>query len=118
RAVPDDSAGDAVLDQLHTLLRRPFEVECLRQSPWVERIVGDRDLLVEDLLAEAPREVAALLEQPECTERVVREVVEEVCERVRLEHGAIHARLDLSSTSGALRFLCCLPRDECGIDPA
>src|SRR3954468_7285281 len=118
RAVPDDTARDAVLDKRHALLRRPFEVECLRQSPWIERVVGDRDLLIEYLLAEAPREVAALFEQPECTERVMREVVEEVGERVRLENSAIYPGFDLRSAPGPSCFLCGLLRDECGIDPA
>ena len=65
RAVPDDAASDAVLDQRHALLRRALEVERLRQAARVERVVGDRHLLVEDPLADPPGEVAALLEQAE-----------------------------------------------------
>jgi len=54
-AIPYDTSHDAVLHQLNPLLRRSFEVECLRQPTWIERVVCDRDLLVEDLLAEAGR---------------------------------------------------------------
>ena len=69
--IPDDTAGDALLHQPDGSFRRAFEVERLRQTVWIERVVRDRDLLVEDLLAESVREVAALFEQAECTERIV-----------------------------------------------
>jgi hypothetical protein len=71
RAVPDHSAGDAVVNEEDRLLRRAFEVERLRQAARVDRIVADRDLLVGDALADPVAQIAAFLQQPECAERVV-----------------------------------------------
>ena len=89
RAVPDDTAGDAFLDELHALLGRTLEVEALGQPAGVEGVVGDRDLRVEDALAEASGQEASLLEQAEPVQRVPREVLEQLPERTRLEHRAI-----------------------------
>src|SRR5919198_1837986 len=89
--IPDDATRDAVLDQLDSLFRRALEVEGLRQSAPVERVVRDRDLLVEDLLTHLPGERASFLEQAERAERVMREVFQEIGEGVRPEHGAVDA---------------------------
>src|SRR5438093_384702 len=63
RQVPDGAAQNTVLDERDTLLRDALEVEPLRQAARVERVIGDRDLLVEAALTELAGEVAALLEQ-------------------------------------------------------
>ena len=99
--VPDDAARDAVLDQRHPLLRHPLEVERLRQPGRVERVVGDRDPLVEDLVAELPREEAPLLDQTERAEGVVGEVLQELADRIGLEHGPVVPRLDRRRVAGA-----------------
>ena len=115
-AVPDHCARHPVLDELHVLLRRPLEVERLREPARVERIVRDRDLVVEHLLSEPAREVAALFEQAEGAERVVGEVLQQLGQRVGLEHDAVDTGLDLL---GAFRSLCLrrrLPRDGRRVD--
>src|SRR5207249_8359783 len=88
------ASGDAVLDEGHALLGSALEVEGLRQAAGVERVVADRHLLVEDLLAETAGEVAALLEQAEPAERIPREILQQLAQGVRLEHRAVHARLE------------------------
>ena len=105
RAIPDDVARDAVLDELDPLLRRPLEVEALRHVGLVERVVGDRDLLVEDPLSDPAAEVAPLLEKALGAERVVREPAKQLCDGVRLEDGGVVAGLDLlgSARAGRLR---------------
>src|SRR5439155_5574622 len=65
RAVPRHAPGDAVLDELEAAFRYALEVERLRQATGAERIVGDRDPLVEDPLSEPPGQVAPALEQAE-----------------------------------------------------
>src|SRR5207302_7906583 len=110
RAIPDHTARDAALDEKHTPLRGSLEIERFRQAVRVEGIVGDRDLLVDDALADPAAQVAALLEQAERTERIVREVVEQIREGVRLEDSAVDARLELLRTLGAgclLRRVAC-----------
>ena len=77
----------------------------------IERIVCDRDLLVDDAGVDATVEVAALLEQAQGAERVVGEVVEEVGDGVRLEHAAVHARLELLCALRPRGLLRRLPRD-------
>src|SRR5215213_11750198 len=77
QAIPHDSAGDTLLDEGYRSLRRPLEIEPLRESAAVERVVHDRDLRVEEPLPEPAGEVAAALEQAEAAEGVDREVGEE-----------------------------------------
>ena len=101
-SVPEDAAEHAVLDQLDALLRRALEVECLRQAARIERIVREREALVEDLLAHLAGREAPLLDQPPGSERVVGKVEEQLREGVRLEHRGIRARLELMRTAGAL----------------
>src|SRR5205807_9300829 len=104
-AVPDDAARDALLDELQPPLGDAFEVERLRQAARVERVVGDRDLRVEDAVADPAAEVAALLEQALGAERVVREVLEQLRERVGLEHGTVLPGLDLPRVERPARLL-------------
>ena len=85
-------------------------------SPRVERIVGDRDLGVEDGLAEPTREEAPFLEQAERTEGVVGEVLQQLGKRVRLEHCAVAARLELGGAARAAGFLGRLACDGRRID--
>jgi hypothetical protein len=89
--VPDDAARDACFHELHTPLGGSLEVERLGQPLRIEGVVDNGDLLVEDLLAKPVGEVAALVQHSKCTERVVRERLEQVGEGIRLEHRAIHA---------------------------
>ena len=105
RAVPDDASRDAVLDEHDRLLRRALEVERLRQAARIERVVADRDLLVGDPPTELLGQVAAPLQQPERAERVVREVVEEVGERVRLQHRAVRVGRERARPLRPRRFL-------------
>src|SRR5262245_32565383 len=100
-AIPHDSARDAVLDKRDAFLRHAFEVEGLRQAPRIQCIVAQRHLLVEDAFADATGEVAALLEQAETVERVPGEVLEELGDRVRLEHRAVAPGLELHRAARA-----------------
>src|SRR5438876_2691109 len=94
-AIPHDVADDAVLDQLDFLLRRPFEVEGLLEVALVERVVVERDLRIESLLADPSAEVAALLEKPLRAERVVREPADQLGDCVRAQDSAVAAGLEL-----------------------
>ena len=89
--VPHGSSQDAVLDQWDTLLGDTLEIEGLRQTARVERVVCDRDLLVEVPLAEFPAEITAFLEQGQAAERVEGEVLQELADRIRPEHGPVRA---------------------------
>ena len=102
-AIPDDAADHAVLDHRHALLRRALEVERPREVRRVERVVGDRDLRVEGLLADPPAEVAPLLEKALRAHRVVREPAHEIADGERLEHRPVRARLELAAAAGARR---------------
>ena len=93
--VPDDVADDSVLDHLDALLRRPLEVERLREVRAVERVVCDRDLRVEGLLADPAAEVAPLLEVALRAHRVVGEPADELGNREGLEDGGVRAGLEL-----------------------
>src|SRR5919197_4725090 len=116
RPVPDDAAGLAARDQRDTLLGRPLEIERLREAAWMERVVRDRDLWIEDRLADPSGEEASFLEQPERAEGVEGEVLQQVGEGVRLEDGAVVARLELGSARRAPAFLDCLAGNSCRID--
>ena len=118
RAVPDHVAEDAVVDELRPRLRRALEVERLRQAAWIERVVSEREALVEDLLADPAGRVAPLLEQAERTERVVGEVEKELCEGVRLEHRRVGAGLELDCAARPLRLCDRGPRSRGGIELA
>src|SRR4029453_8207298 len=102
--VPDNAAADSLLDERHALPGDAFEVERLRQAPRIERVVPDAHLLVAHALAEPPSQVAPLLEQAEASEGVPCEVLEQVGQRIRLEHGAGHLRLHFAGgpSAGAL----------------
>ena len=89
--VPDDVAGDALLDEQHALLRDALEVERLRIPARVEAVVPERDGLVEDPLADAVREVAAVLEERQGAQGREPEVEEELGDGVRLEDRAVRA---------------------------
>src|ERR1700755_1744064 len=94
RAIPHDCTRDARVDEQHGPLWRSFEVEGLGEAVRVCRVVVDRDLLVGNASPEPAAEIAALLEQSERAERVVREVVEQVGYCVRLEDGAVDTRVE------------------------
>jgi hypothetical protein len=102
--VPDDVSRHAGLDEHDTVLRYPLEVEGLRVAARVEAVVREGEALVEDPLAEPPRQIARPLEKPERSERREREVREEIGEGVGLENSALRPRLDLvrPSRSGCL----------------
>ena len=104
-AIPDDTCQDTVLHELDPLLGRPFEVERLWQPARVERVVGEREALVEHLLADLPVGVAALLDQTESAEGVVGEVDEQLGERRRLEDCSVRPGLELRGAAGALRLV-------------
>jgi hypothetical protein len=110
------TAQDAVLDQLDTLLGDAFEVELLRQAARVERVVGDRDLLVEMALTELAAEVAPLLEERQAAEGVEGEVLQQLADRVRPEHCTVDARRQLFRVGGPARELGGFTCDRGGID--
>ena len=114
--VPDNAARDSVLDERHALPGDAFEVERLRQAARIERIVPDAHLLVENALAEPPSQVAPLLEQAEASEGIPREVLQQVGQCVRLEHGAVHLRLDFAGALRSVALLRCLGRARARID--
>ena len=114
--VPDGSTQHAVFDELDSPLRHSLEVDPLRQAARVERVVCDRHLLVERAVADAAGQVAAVLEHGEAAERVEGEVLEQLAERVRLEHGAVGARLELPRPAGPRRFLPRLQGNRGGVD--
>ena len=87
--VPDCTAQDAVLDQRHASLGDPFEIELLWQAARVQRVIRDRDFLVEAALAQLPCQVTALLEQRQAAERVVGEVLQQLADRIRAKHGPV-----------------------------
>ena len=116
RRIPDGTAQHAVLDQRDTLLADTLEVELLRQAARVERIVGDRDLLVEVALPELAAEVASLLEQRQAAECVEGEVLQQLADRVRAEHGAVRPGRQLVRLGGPACELDGLACDLGGID--
>src|SRR5205807_6137436 len=99
-------------------LRRPLEVESFREAPRVERVVVDRDLLVEDLLAQASCRVASLFYEGEAAEGLVREELEQFPQRVRLQHGPVRSGLELLGATRALGLGNRLLRRGRGIDRA
>src|SRR5215207_1304140 len=109
--IPDDVLGNAALDDHDRLFRHALEVERLRQAVGREAVVDEREGLVEDLLADPAREVAAVLEEGESVQRAEAEVPEELGEGVRLEHCPVRAGLELDRALRARRLLGGLPRD-------
>jgi hypothetical protein len=85
--------------------RSAFEVEGPRQPARVQGIVRDRHLLVGDALADPACEIAALLQEGEPVEGVEGEIVEQVGDRVRLEHGADDSRLEIGGVARAAALL-------------
>ena len=98
------------------MLRRALEVESLRHVGLVERVVGDRDLLVEDPLSDPAAEVAALFEEALGAERVVREPAQQLGDGVRLEHGGVMPRLDLDGAASPCALRGSLLGSRGGID--
>src|SRR5207247_10998401 len=84
-----------VLDEDDALLGVAFEIETLGETARVEPVVGEREALVEERLAEATREVAALFQERQRAERAETEVPEKLRERIGLEHRGVRSRLDL-----------------------